>query len=209
MGRVTEFMIGSTIGFILYVLVVSISQTLTSTLEFNDKIQKIFIIKFLSAICLLCLAFTSFSYQGKLENRTVKWGLILSSIALSANTMIVNWDILSNNTKIILIGACLSVVVWYAYHLESTSDKNKDNEDNEDDEDEEYEEYEEDDENEYNEYNYADKKNRVDINNGIYAKKRGMHHELDNRFDGEDARHMHDIYNGKIPAIDPQIFMRY
>jgi hypothetical protein len=222
MGYVAEFMIGSTIGIILYILIISISQTLTSTLEFNDKTQKIFIIKFLSALCLLCLAFTSFSYRGKLENRTVKWGLILSGAALSINTMIINWNILSDNTKIILIGLCLSVIVWYAYQLESKdSDGNKDNNekynDKEDEGDEEDEEDEENGEREMNdEYDIEYEENK---NNSIYKRKRGKKAELNNKFEeflyNDNVRYPTNVnnvnngYGGNIPAIDPQIFMRY
>jgi hypothetical protein len=201
MGYLTEFMIGSTIGFILYVFIVSISQTVTSTLEFNDRIQKIFIVKFLSALCLICLALTSFSYQGRFANRTVKWGLVLSSAALSINTMVVNWNILSDSTKIILIGLCLSVIVWYAYYLESKDEKDENEDDEQDGEQDGEQDDEQDDEEEYDkQYDRDDEKyNR-------YKRKRNI-----NKF--EDFIYNDDLIphgmHSRMPPIDPNIFMRY
>ena len=125
MGYLVDFAIGSIIGFILYVLVISISKSATADLEFNEKTQKIFIFNFISGLCLLCLAFTTFAKGGKLNNRAVKTGLLLSGFCLSLNTIIINWDFLSDNTRICLIGVCLAIVVWYAYYLDSPTNKKK------------------------------------------------------------------------------------
>ena len=202
MGYVTDFIIGSTIGLVLYVLIISSSQSITSTLEFSDKIQKEFIIKFLSAICLLCLAFTSLSRGGKLQNNAVKWGLMLSGAALSMNTMIINWDKLSNGTRIILIGSCLSVIIWYAYYLESG--RNLDNTDDDDgEEDNDIDGYEQyirdkrrkttrlDDEFEYD--NYENNIRTTEYLKNVNQNKTA-YREVDMR---------------SIPQIDPHILMRY
>lgn len=125
MGYLVDFTVGSIIGFILYILVISVSRSATSDLEFNEKTQKIFIINFITGLCLLCLAYTTFSKGGKLYNRSMKTGLLISGFCLSLNTIIINWDFLSDNTRIFLIGLSLAIVIWYAYYLESDTPKKK------------------------------------------------------------------------------------
>ena len=186
-----DFTIGSVIGIILYVLLINISRATTSKLEFNDKIQKEFIIKFLSALCFICLAFTSFSSGGKLQNRAVKWGLILSGASLGINTMIINWHELSDSTKLILIGLCLAVVVWYAYYYEYSKSDNENDDEDDNEDDNEYEDYDEDE----------------------YNNKETKYKQLDEN-DYETAINYTPVYRNDIrkqfiPKIDPQIFMRY
>ena len=118
MGHVLNFCIGTIIGFIIYVLITSMSRLMTIDMEFNEKNQKIFIINFISGLCLLSLAMTAFNDKGKLKNKSVKNGLLISGLCLSLNTIIINWHLLSEHTRIMLIGICLGIVIWYAYYNE-------------------------------------------------------------------------------------------
>lgn len=125
MGHLLDFIVGTVISVILYVFIFSVGQNITADLEFNDKIQKGFVINFVVGLCLLCLAYTTFSKDGKLYNRAMRTGLLLSGFALLINTIVINWYSLSDNTRTLLIGVCLGLSIWYAYSLASPSKKKR------------------------------------------------------------------------------------
>lgn len=116
MEVIKNMFLGLVMALILYILVQSISVSITNGAEFEDKTQKIFIINFIIGIVLIISGNTIFGKRGSMKNKSVQYGVIFGGISLMINTVVMNWDYLSDATRVSLIGLLLLVVVWYAYY---------------------------------------------------------------------------------------------
>jgi len=107
------------IGCMTYAFVYGVCDNMTGDLEQHDKVQKQFVLNFLFGLVLLCLAFTLFTHDRKISNRIIKLGFIIGSIFLLFNTIILNWHNLDSTSKTCLLCICLSIIMWYAYYIDS------------------------------------------------------------------------------------------
>ena len=110
-----DICIGITIAVILYTFVLSISTIITNTETTSEKSQKIFIINFIAGIVLIFAGNLIFNKKNRMKNNAVKYGTILAGCGLMINSIMMNWDNLADNTRIILIGLLLLVVIAYSY----------------------------------------------------------------------------------------------
>ncbi len=70
---------------------------------------------YLIAVTGITIAYTIFSNNPKLKNDMMKYGIIIGSIGLLYNTLILNWDNLDNNNKLLLLGLNFGIILWYIY----------------------------------------------------------------------------------------------
>jgi dipeptide/tripeptide permease len=124
MTSTINIVIGTVIGFMTYALIYNMTDNMTNKLEFDEKVQKRFVLNFLFGLVLLVLAYTFFTTNKKLSNKMVRLGFIISGSCLLFNTIILNWDNLDESSRVCLICICLGIVMWYAYYIDSKN-KNK------------------------------------------------------------------------------------
>jgi hypothetical protein len=124
MGQLANLGIGLIYGIILYAFINSIGKLTCGEMCFSDKMQKSFLINFIAGTILLFLAYTVFAQYSKLYNEGIRYGLLISGYSLLINTLFINWNIMDDSTKTIIIGISLIVITSMVYYS-SYSNKNK------------------------------------------------------------------------------------
>ena len=115
MGEIINLGIGGLLGTAIYIFVNNISNICNSQLGLDEKKQRNFIINFVSGMGLIFLTFTIFKSNKSLRNNAVRYGLGFGGVGLAINSLIINWKVLDEYTKTILIGICMLLIIWYAY----------------------------------------------------------------------------------------------
>ena len=98
------------IGLLFILFVNKLIEILTHDTVAEARIKKNLIIAFIIGIIGILIAWFIF-YKSKVKNIGVMLGLMLGSIYLMINSLILNWDKLSNDTKLFMIGAVLKELV--------------------------------------------------------------------------------------------------
>ena len=114
-----ELTSGIILSIILNMLVSTISNIISENLSENDKLQQKFIISFISGIVFVFLAYTIFDIDGKYNNKSIKHGFLLSGIILLVNIIFVNWYLLNDHTRLLLI--CISLILILKHSLKYNS----------------------------------------------------------------------------------------
>ena len=115
MGYAADVMISIPIAIIIYMLVEKLTIISIENEQFNQKIQKNQIILFIIGLALIGLAYSVFSENSKLNNRSLQYSMYLSGGFLLFNSMILNWDVMDENTKVIILVIMFSGSVVFSY----------------------------------------------------------------------------------------------
>jgi branched-subunit amino acid transport protein AzlD len=114
---------------IIYNLFVSkISEMLTKDDQMKEKVQKNLMIQIVGGIVALVLAFMVFG-KNKFKNLIVKYGLILGGGILLIYSLVCNWDVIADHTKLIAIGGALILLILYSYKSINSKNEEEDDED--------------------------------------------------------------------------------
>ena len=81
------------------------------------------IIIFIIGIITLVLAQTLFQNHPTFKNRPIKYGLTLGSLILIGYTLFVNWNTMTDQTRLIIIGIVFTIIIWICYYYFKDSDK--------------------------------------------------------------------------------------
>lgn len=117
MGYTSDIILALPIGIIYNFFITKMSDLMTKDEDYEIKIHKYFIICLSGAIFGIISAIFIFSEQNILENRCVKYGMTIGSVLLLINTLIFNWDLLSEDTKLLTIGILLICIIIVSYTL--------------------------------------------------------------------------------------------
>ena len=99
----------------LFILFVNkLIEILTHDTIAEARIKKNLIIAFIIGIIGILVAWFIF-YKSKVKNLGVMLGLILGSLYLMVNSLLLNWDKLSNDTKLFMIGTVLVALIVISY----------------------------------------------------------------------------------------------
>jgi len=110
-----NFFIGGVIGIIYYLIICQISHNIYfENKEYNAQQKYILFVYFGGLVGL-------FLGSNKLDNSALRVGLYFGSVMLVFNAMIINWQNMNAQTKLLLLGINLGLVIWYSYY------KNKNN----------------------------------------------------------------------------------
>lgn len=100
---------------IMYNLIISKSgHLLTENSVYKDKIQNNLIIEILGGVVAFAIAFLIFGNK-KYENKTAKYGLIFGGIILLFSSIICNWDIIEDATKLFSMIGVMCLMILYSY----------------------------------------------------------------------------------------------
>ena len=102
------------IGLLFILFVNKLIEILTHDTVAEARIKKNIIISFIIGIIGILIAWFIF-YKSKVKNLGVMLGLMLGSIYLMINSLILNWDKLSNDTKLFMIGTILVALIVISY----------------------------------------------------------------------------------------------
>jgi len=130
-----DIVIALLIGIIYNFLVHKIGEIMNGNLEYKDKIQRNLILTFIGGIVALILAVIVFGANKKYKNRSVRYGLYIGGSILLFYTLLYNWNVLGNDTKLSIMVASLLGLLWYSYKGPVKKSVKFDDEYDEDDED--------------------------------------------------------------------------
>lgn len=109
MGIFFDVIFAIPIGILYNMLIHKICDTFNNELSYNEKMQKNLIIIFGGSLLAFFIA-----YFNK-KNKPLKYGLYLGALLLFAHSVIYNWYIMYNDTKIIVMSMCFLLLIWYTY----------------------------------------------------------------------------------------------
>jgi len=113
---VRDILLSIPISLIYVFFINKITELLTSDTVYEEKIKKNIAISFICVIVGFILAYKIFSH-GKLKNRIIKYSLIFGSFILLINSIIYQWNDLSNDSKTFMIGLLLILACLFTYKL--------------------------------------------------------------------------------------------
>ena len=102
------------IGLLFILFVNKLIEILTHDTVAEARIKKNIIISFIIGIIGILIAWFIF-YRSRVKNLGVMLGLMLGSIYLMINSLILNWDKLSNDSKLFMIGSVLVALIVISY----------------------------------------------------------------------------------------------
>jgi hypothetical protein len=112
---VTDVIFAIPIG-ILYTMVANkLADLLTDEEDYADKVQEKLIILIIAGVASLALAIMIFGKKQKLHNRMVRFGLYFGTVLLWFAGTVSNWNILSDDVKVMILSMLLISLVIYSY----------------------------------------------------------------------------------------------
>jgi large-conductance mechanosensitive channel len=125
--------VGGIIGLIYYLIICQISNNMFLENKNIYSMQNSIMFLYFGGIIGLFLGSNMFSKDNKLENSSMKIGLYFGSAMLLFNSMITNWDKMSSQTKLLLLGINFGLIVWFSYYkIKSNNKKEKNNKEKKD-----------------------------------------------------------------------------
>lgn len=115
MEIIKDIILGIIVGFLFYLLSFKLIDSIFENEKPADKIQKSVISLYIIAIIGITISNTVFTNNPKLKNDMMKYGIIIGSVGLLYNSLILNWDNLDNNNKLLLLGLNFGIILWYIY----------------------------------------------------------------------------------------------
>lgn len=115
MGYATNVMVSLPMAIIMFMLTQKLIMGMTSESKYMDRIQKSFIIGFITGLLFIVLGLTMFSDDSNMNNKAIQYALYWAGSFLVINTVFFSWDDLDEGTKIILLGIMVSGLIIYSY----------------------------------------------------------------------------------------------
>ena len=104
------------IGALYYIFVLKLNEVLIDQVEYDKKMNRTIAIGLVAGLSGFILALKVFGNKKLFcYNLSLLIGLILGSIGILTNSVLYNWDFLSQDTKLIIIGISLIAVGIFSY----------------------------------------------------------------------------------------------
>lgn len=130
MGYTTNVALSIPMGIIIYMLTEKMILSTVSDKNFDDKVQSNFIIAFVTGLAFIALAMSVFADNGVCDNQSIQLGMYGAGGFLVLNSVFFNWDVLDENTKIIILAIMISGMIIWSYTQKRTRGKTNSNKDN-------------------------------------------------------------------------------
>lgn len=127
MGYMINVALSMPMGVIIYMLTEKIILNTILDKQFNEKVQANFIIGFVAGLAYFALAMTAFSDKGIFDNQSVQLAFYGAGFFLIMNSAFFSWDILDENTKMMILAIAMTgMVIWsYSQNKKSREISNK------------------------------------------------------------------------------------
>jgi low temperature requirement protein LtrA len=123
MGVITDLLLALPIGIIYNMIIHESADIFNNKFNYKDKVQRSLLMVFGGG--LIGMIITMFIIPHSVKNTAVRYGLCFGSTLLLFHSIIYNWQIMQNDTRIIVMILTLCVLIWYSY----TSNHDMENED--------------------------------------------------------------------------------
>jgi hypothetical protein len=110
-----NFFFGGLIGLIYYLIICQISNNLFLLNKTPKSVQDSVLFLYFGGLIGLFFGYNLFSNKSTLQNSALKIGLYFGSSILILNAMIVNWDVMDHQTRLVLLGINFGLLIYYSY----------------------------------------------------------------------------------------------
>jgi hypothetical protein len=108
-----NFFLGGLIGLIYYLIICQISHNLYLVKPTPLSTQRSILFLYFGGLIGL---FLGYNMNNKTSNSGLRIGLYFGSSLLVFNSMLINWEYMSNETKLLLLGINFGLIIWYSYY---------------------------------------------------------------------------------------------
>lgn len=115
----SEILYSILLGILYAFFINKMAKVVLSSQNHESLFQNTILIMVLSAVLAFIMAHTIFTKNKKFNNKVIKNGLIIGSILLVAYPPLMCWNQILDETKLLIIGVCISVIIWYTKDLTS------------------------------------------------------------------------------------------
>lgn len=113
-SNVINILLSVPIAIIFVLFINKLTEILTQDLIAEEKIKKNLLISFIVGIIGILIGWYVF-YKSKMKNKAIMIGLFLGSIYLIFNSIFLNWNKLTNDTKLFMIGSVFVALIIISY----------------------------------------------------------------------------------------------
>ncbi len=110
-----NFFFGGLIGLIYYLIICQISNNLFLINKTPKSVQDSILFLYFGGLIGLFFGYNIFSNKSTFQNSALKIGLYFGSSILILNAMIVNWDVMNHQTRLLLLGINFGLLIYYSY----------------------------------------------------------------------------------------------
>jgi hypothetical protein len=116
-----NFLLGGVIGIIYYLIICQLSNNIFLENKSMMAIQRSIFFIYFGGLLGLFIG----SKIDRKSNSALKIGLYFGSPLLLFNSLIINWEHMNSDTKLILLGINMGLLVWYSYYKLNDNKKTK------------------------------------------------------------------------------------
>mgnify|MGYP003333803470 CR=1 FL=1 len=109
-----DILIAVPITALLVLFINKLTDIITGEIPLEEKKKKNIIISFIAGLVGILIGWKVF-YKSKLKNRPVMISLFVASSFLIINSLFFNWDGLTNDTKLLMLGVVLVGMIIVSY----------------------------------------------------------------------------------------------
>lgn len=117
MSLLTDIIISIPIGITYNIIINKLADIVNEKEEYSKKIQRNLMITFTGGVLAIIIGYIIFDKNKHFKNRAIRYGLYTGSIILLTHTLFYNWNILANDTKLLLMALALIILFWLAYYV--------------------------------------------------------------------------------------------
>lgn len=118
MGYAMNVALSIPMAIIIYFLTEKLIIGATSENKFMERVQKSFVIGFIIGLAYIALAMNIFGEGKQFDNQALQLAMYGAGGFLVLNSVVINWNVLDEGTKIILLGLMIAGLVVYSFTKE-------------------------------------------------------------------------------------------
>lgn len=111
-----DILIAIPIGIMYNLIILKFGDVFNSQLSYKIKTQRNLLLAFSGAIFAFLINQYMFCDECEYKNKSIKYGLYLGSIILLIYVVLYNWNILENDSKLIIMFVTFISLMMYSYN---------------------------------------------------------------------------------------------
>jgi hypothetical protein len=115
-----DMLIAIPIGILYNLMILKFGDITNANVPYKLKMQRNLLLAFASAALAFLLGQFIFDESRKFGNRSIKYGLWLGACILLIHVMLYNWNVLENDSKLIIMIITFVILLLYSYGFYSS-----------------------------------------------------------------------------------------